>query len=102
MSSQMPAKPISAFRAVPRTGVIFVTTEAQKLGFSYGDADWCNLGQGQPETGPLPGAPPRREAVPIHPDDQEYAPVAGLWELREAIADLYHRLYRRGMPSRYS
>ena len=102
MSSQSPAKPISAFRAVPRTGVIYVTTEAQKLGFHYGDPEWCNLGQGQPETGPLPGAPPRREAVTIHPDDQEYAPVAGLWELREAIADLYNRLYRRGMPSRYS
>jgi aspartate/methionine/tyrosine aminotransferase len=28
--------------------------------------------------------------------------VAGLWELREAIADLYNRIYRRGMPSRYS
>jgi aspartate/methionine/tyrosine aminotransferase len=101
MSSSSP-KPISAFRAVPRTGVIYVTTEAQKLGFHYGDPEWCNLGQGQPETGPLPGAPPRREAVAIHPDDQEYAPVAGLWELREAIADLYNRLYRRGMPSRYS
>ena len=25
--------PISAFRPVPRTGVIYVTTEAQKLGF---------------------------------------------------------------------
>jgi aspartate/methionine/tyrosine aminotransferase len=96
------SKPISAFRAVPRTGVIYVTTEAQKLGFHYGDPDWCNLGQGQPETGPLPGAPPRREAVSIQADDQEYAPVAGLWELREAIADLYNRLYRRGMPSRYS
>jgi aspartate/methionine/tyrosine aminotransferase len=87
---------------VPRTGVIYVTTEAARLGFSYGDPDWCNLGQGQPETGPLPGAPPRRAAVAIAPDDQEYAPVAGLWELREAIADLYNRLYRRGLPSRYS
>jgi aspartate/methionine/tyrosine aminotransferase len=35
-------------------------------------------------------------------DDQEYAPVAGLWELREAIAGLYNRLYRRGMPSQYT
>ncbi|MFL5272547.1 MAG: pyridoxal phosphate-dependent aminotransferase, partial [Anaeromyxobacteraceae bacterium] len=32
----------------------------------------------------------------------EYAPVAGLWELRDAIAALYNRLYRRGMPSQYS
>jgi aspartate/methionine/tyrosine aminotransferase len=95
-------RPISAFRVVPRTGVIYVTTEAAKLGFGSGQGDWCNLGQGQPETGPLEGAPPRRHSIDIAPDDQEYAPVAGLWELREAIADLYNRVYRRGMPSRYS
>lgn len=97
---------IGAFRRVPRTGVIYVTTEAARLGFKPGadeGADgWCNLGQGQPETGPIPGAPPRCEAVAIAGDDQEYAPVAGLWELREAIADLYNRAYRRGMPSRYT
>lgn len=79
-----------------------MTTEASRLGFTSTAPDWCNLGQGQPETGALPGAPGRLEAVPVAPDDQEYAPVAGLWELREAIADLYNRLYRRGMPSRYS
>lgn len=93
---------LAAFRAVPRTGVIFVTTEATRLGFSPKDADWCNLGQGQPETGTLPGAPPRIHHVEIDVDDQEYAPVAGLWELREAIAGLYNRLYRKGMPSQYS
>lgn len=49
----------TAFRPVPRTGVIYVTTEAQKLGFHYGAPGWCNLGQGQPETGELAGAPPR-------------------------------------------
>lgn len=91
-----------AFRPVPRTGVIFVTSEASRLGFQQDPTDWCNLGQGQPETGPLPGAPPRVSAVEIAPDDQEYAPVAGLWELREAIATLYNRLYRRGLPSQYS
>src|SRR5689334_25034100 len=47
----------TAFRAVPRTGVIFVTTEAVKRGYSGRDASWCNLGQGQPETGDIPGAP---------------------------------------------
>jgi aspartate/methionine/tyrosine aminotransferase len=93
---------LSAFRAVPRTGVIYVTTEAAKRGFQLGDPAWCNLGQGQPETGPLPGAPPRVQAVNIAVDDQEYAPVPGIGELREAIADLYNRLYRRGMPSRYT
>jgi len=92
----------SAFRSVPRTGVIYVTTEAQKRGFRTGDPAWCNLGQGQPETGPLPGAPPRVHRVAIEVDDQEYAPIPGIWELREAIADHYNRLYRRGIPSKYS
>ena len=68
---------ITAFRTVPRTGVIYVTTEATKLGFSQKNPDWCNLGQGQPETGELPGAPPRVRASPSAVDDQEYAPVAG-------------------------
>ena len=33
--------------------------EAGRRGYRYGHPDWCNLGQGQPETGPLPGSPPR-------------------------------------------
>jgi N-succinyldiaminopimelate aminotransferase len=93
---------IPAFRSVPRTGVIYVTSEAHKLGYRSSDPAWCNLGQGQPETGPLPGAPPRVQEVTVRVDDQEYAPVPGLWELREAVASLYNRLFRRGMPSQYS
>jgi len=93
---------IPAFRAVPRTGVIYVTSEAHKLGYRSGDKTWCNLGQGQPETGPLPGAPPRVHDVAVSVDDQEYAPVPGLWELREAVASLYNRLYRKGLGSQYS
>jgi aspartate/methionine/tyrosine aminotransferase len=98
--SEAPA--VSAFRPVPRTGVIYVTTEAQRKGFRNGDPAWCNLGQGMPESGPLADAPPRVHELAIAAEDQEYAPVAGLWELREAIAGLYNELYRRGMPSRYS
>jgi N-succinyldiaminopimelate aminotransferase len=93
---------IPAFRAVPRTGVIYVTMEAHKRGFRSSDKSWVNLGQGQPETGELPGAPPRVLEVPVHPADQDYAPVAGVWELREAVAALYNRLYRRGLPSQYT
>ena len=93
---------IAAFRTVPRTGVIFVTGEATRLGFSPRNPDWCNLGQGQPETGELSGAPPRISRVEIDIDDQEYAPVAGLGELREAIATLYNRLYRKGKKSQYT
>jgi aspartate/methionine/tyrosine aminotransferase len=93
---------LSAFRPVPRTGVIYVTTEAQKRGFTPSNSEWCNLGQGQPETGELPGAPPRVAKIEVSVDDQEYAPIAGIWELREAIASLYNRLYRRDMRSQYS
>src|SRR5450432_501406 len=92
----------ATFRTVPRTGVIYVTNEAQKLGFSATDPSWSNLGQGQPETHDLPGAPPRVRRVEIGVDDQEYAPVAGVGELREAVASLYNTLYRRGMKSQYS
>jgi len=94
-------QPIPGFRAVPFTGVIYVMAEAAKRGFRYGHPDWANLGQGQPETGPLPGAPPRVHHVDIGVDDQEYAPVPGIWELREAVAALYNTMYRRGMKSRY-
>jgi aspartate/methionine/tyrosine aminotransferase len=93
---------IPAFRTVPRTGVIYVTTEASRRGYRSSDPDWCNLGQGQPETGDLPGAPRRLDTITINVADMEYAPVAGLWELREAIASLYNRLFRKGMPSQYS
>ncbi len=93
---------LTAIRPVPRTGVIYVMAEAQRHGYSQENPDWCNLGQGMPETGPLEGAPPRVEHIDIDVADQEYAPVAGLWELREAVAGLYNELYRRGLPSQYS
>jgi hypothetical protein len=42
---------IPGFRSVPFTGVIYVMAEAAKHGYRPNNADWCNLGQGQPETG---------------------------------------------------
>ena len=93
---------IPAFRPVPFTGVIFVMAEAGQRGYRYGHPDWCNLGQGQPETGPLPGAPPRMRQIEIGVDDQDYAPVPGIWELRRAVAELYNGLYRQGKRSRYT
>jgi aspartate/methionine/tyrosine aminotransferase len=99
-STDAPA--LSAFRSVPRTGVIYVTAEATRHGYRPEDPEWCNLGQGQPETGPLPGAPPRVESIPVDPADHEYSPVAGLWELRETVASHYNKLYRRGMRSQYT
>ncbi|NVB37961.1 pyridoxal phosphate-dependent aminotransferase [Pseudenhygromyxa sp. WMMC2535] len=90
------------FRPVPRTGVIYVMTEAGERGFHYGHPDWCNLGQGAPETGELPGSAPRLNTIEIDAERSEYAPVPGLWELREAVAALYNARYRRGLPSQYS
>lgn len=90
------------FRSVPRTGVIFVSEEAAKRGFSPGDPGWCNLGQGQPESGPLPGAPPRPSSLALNENDFEYAPVGGLRALREAVAHLYNTLYRENAASKYT
>ena len=98
----MQTHPPAAFRPVPRTGVIYTTSEAVSRGYYAGHPEWANLGQGMPETGPLPGAPARANAVEIDPADHEYAPISGLWELREAVASLYNHLYRRGMGSQYS
>ena len=98
----MTSPPIPGFRSVPFTGVIYVMAEAARRGFRYGHPEWCNLGQGQPETGPLAGAPPRVHQVEIGVDDQEYAPVPGIWELRRAVAELYNGLYRQGQRSQYT
>ena len=93
---------IPGFRSVPFTGVIYVMAEAARRGYRYGHPAWCNLGQGQPETGPLPDAPPRVERIEIGVNDQDYAPVPGIWELRRAVAELYNSLYRHDKQSRYT
>lgn len=93
---------ISAFGPVPKTGVIYVTTEAKARGWRAGDSSWSNLGQGSPETGPLPGAPPRVESIQLTKADYSYAPVPGLDDLREAVAHLYNTLYRQGKRSQYT
>jgi aspartate/methionine/tyrosine aminotransferase len=74
--------------------------EATKAGYLPDDPSWANLGQGQPEVGSLEGANPRVELLEC--PNMEYAPVGGLWELRDAVAQHYNRLYRKGMPSQYS
>lgn len=92
----------NAFRPVPRTGVIFVMNEAAQRGFHYGNPDWVNLGQGAPETGTLPGAPPRLQYASLDEATSEYGPVPGTQDLREAVAALYNHRYRRGKKSQYS
>jgi hypothetical protein len=90
-----------ALREVPYMGVIWVVAEAHKLGFRNGHPDWCNLGQGQPEVGPMAGAPERIADVHVEPEDHAYGPLEGLPELRAAIAAHYNRLYRQGKGSQY-
>lgn len=96
-----PIAHVPGFRPVPRTGVIYVMDRARELGYGAGAEGWCNLGQGQPETGPLPGAPSRPADVQIAADDYEYAPVGGVDALRRAVANLYNTRYRQGKASQY-
>ena len=91
----------TAFRDIPFMGVIRVVVAAMKLGYHGEHPDWANLGQGQPEVGVLPGAPPRYDRISIPINDNAYGPVEGLIELREAVADHYNRLYRSGKSSQY-
>lgn len=98
----MPQDQFPSFREVPNTGVIYVMTKAQQAGFHYGAADWANLGQGAPETGALAEGEGRLEAVAIDATSSEYSPVAGQKELREAVAELYNKRYRRGLKSQYT
>ncbi|RZA12595.1 MAG: pyridoxal phosphate-dependent aminotransferase, partial [Proteobacteria bacterium] len=93
---------LSSFREVPNTGVIYVMSRAQKQGFTYGSADWANLGQGAPETGYLHEGEARLKSIVIDPSCSEYSPVAGATELRQAVADLYNARYRKGMSSQYT
>lgn len=96
------ADSLPGFRKVPKTGVIYVMSEAAKKGFNQERELWSNLGQGSPETGPLPGSPQRLTTISFSQDDHEYAPVAGLYELRQAVAELYNQRYRKGKNSKYT
>jgi hypothetical protein len=98
----MESKNIPGFRTVPRTGVIYVTHEAAQHGFSYGNPHWANLGQGSPETGEIPGGPPRVLDVTISEASRQYSPVAGNPVLCQAVADFYNAAYRRGKKSQYT
>lgn len=93
---------IPGFRFVPRTGVIYVMHEAMQHGFSYDSPQWANLGQGSPETGVIPDAPPRIESLAIPATSQQYGPVAGNGDLRQAVADFYNTTHRRGKKSQYT
>ncbi|KAG8690933.1 hypothetical protein FRC11_008022 [Ceratobasidium sp. 423] len=84
------------------TGVIYCTDRAMANGFTYGNPEWANLGQGAPEVGDIPDAAPRPQTVTLPHDSLEYAPTTGVKELRKAVADLYNRTYRQGKESQYT
>ena len=56
--------------------------------------------RGSPRPGELPGAPaPRPAPSPSTSTIRSTRRSPGIWELREAVAGLYNRLYRQGLPS---
>lgn len=83
-------------REVPYMGVIWVVHQASLRGFTNGDPDWCNLGQGQPEVGEMQGDYPRINHIDLEPQDHAYGLVGGSLEVRQAIADMINRQYRQG------
>ncbi|KAG2362479.1 pyridoxal phosphate-dependent transferase [Suillus spraguei] len=85
------------------TGVIYCSDRAIANGFNYANShEWANLGQGAPEVGPIPNAPPRPDSIPMPVDSLEYAPTTGVKALREAVANLYNDNYRKGKASQYT
>ena len=95
------AKKKKTFRDMPYMGVAQAMVNAAEFGYRNGRPDWCNLGQGQPDVGRIEGAPNRLTWITLEPHDQSYGPPGGIDELREAVADHYNRLYRKGQDSRY-
>jgi len=92
----------SAFNEIRDIGVIWVMDEAIKLGYYNGNPDWVNLGQGEPETGEMEGAPPRITNIQFEAIDNKYGPINGMMLLREVIANYYNDLYRKDKKSKYT
>ena len=76
-----------------RRGTVFFTA----------NPEWANLGQGSPETGEIPGAPPRVTEVPF---PSRPPPAIRSCQRRkicaQAVADFYNATYRRGKKSKYT
>ncbi|ORY96846.1 pyridoxal phosphate-dependent transferase [Syncephalastrum racemosum] len=84
------------------TGVIYVMDRAMQNGFTYGDASWANFGQGAPEVGHIDGCADKPTHVEVPISSYEYAPTAGIKELRAAVANLYNETYRKDKESKYT
>lgn len=90
------------FKKYEKSGVVYTTERAMRLGFYYGNKDWINLGQGAAEAGEIDGAMPRVNNIDISAKQHGYAPVGGLKELRENIASMYNDLFRKNQKSKYA
>ncbi|KAL1407925.1 hypothetical protein Q8F55_004720 [Vanrija albida] len=98
-------KVIDVMRVEKNSEAHMILRDAMANGFSYDSPDWGNMGQGAPEVGPLPDAPPRPKALDFDTEGElihEYAPTAGVKGLREAVAKLYNETYRKGLESQYT
>ncbi|KAI8370588.1 aminotransferase [Radiomyces spectabilis] len=84
------------------TGVIYVMDRAMQNGFTYGDSSWANFGQGAPEVGHIDGCSDKPTNIEIPVSAFEYAPTAGIKELRAKVADLYNDVYRKDKASKYT
>ncbi|KAJ7772871.1 pyridoxal phosphate-dependent transferase [Mycena maculata] len=85
------------------TGVIYCLNRAMANGFSCASSHkWANLGQGVPEVGEILNGPPRPTTISLPTDSLQYAPTAGVKDLRAAVANLYNRTYRQGKNSQYT
>lgn len=93
---------IPGFRDVPRTGVIYVMNRAIEAGYSYGNQDWANLGQGAPETNQFSGGPERISQISLNTEAHEYGPVSGTTQLREAVANFYNEIFRKNKSTKYT
>jgi len=90
------------FKSYPKAGVISVMEEAAKHGFSYTSTDWSNLGQGGPELADIEGCVPRINQITLTNANHGYAPVPGLPELREKVAQLYNSTFRKNHSEQYT
>ncbi|KAH7155034.1 pyridoxal phosphate-dependent transferase [Dactylonectria estremocensis] len=85
------------------TGVIWCTERASEYGFLEEPDLWANLGQGAPEVeDEIAGCFPRPTTVDVSMAGREYGPTAGIKPLREAVANLYNEMHRKGKDSQYT
>jgi hypothetical protein len=97
----MPHAGLDASRS--STGVIWCTERASEYGFLEDPESWANLGQGAPEVeDDIEGCFKRPESISLSVAAREYGPTAGIRPLREAVANLYNEMHRKGKDSLYT